>query len=380
MDYVPPTGSLDPNAPYVSKNTAAGTQGSKVPPKAIEHPMRELKALIEGAGLIPSGSDLQQVLKAVKALIGGAAPPKALLHIGTATGSGGAFAVASLYPAVEALEEGMLIELIFPTPNVGATTVTFTGFEPDITRSVCRADGSDLKDNDVLAGAFLVAVRADGRLGLVNFNPARFAASGTLIVRTSQNWVVPAGVFEIKTLQIWGAGGGGGGAGGAADGNGNWSSAGTGGGGGGYKELTAIKVVPGTTIALTVGTGGAPGAQGGGNGGAGGTTSVGTLAAATGGAGGEGRASGFGNTVAFGGNGIGSDGFNVPGLFGSFPYSLAGALFGGAGGSSYLGTAPAGGYGPYPGADASAPGCGGSGASSNAVGGRGADGLIKLTF
>lgn len=82
MKYQPPTGGAA-NDPYVGRNLAAGIQGSRVPPKAVEHHQRELVHLIEYAAAneatrpsldngtalgSPSEGDLQQVRKAIQAI------------------------------------------------------------------------------------------------------------------------------------------------------------------------------------------------------------------------------------------------------------------------------------------------------------------------
>jgi hypothetical protein len=66
MEYNPPYGSSDPDAPYVDRSTPNATQGSKVPAKAVEHPQREIVAVIEAAGLTPDGEDTTQLLQALK--------------------------------------------------------------------------------------------------------------------------------------------------------------------------------------------------------------------------------------------------------------------------------------------------------------------------
>ncbi|MCJ2108020.1 DUF2313 domain-containing protein [Methylobacterium sp. E-041] len=66
--YNPPTGSTDPNAPFVGKNTAAGTQGSKVPAAAVEYTQREIVAAIIAAGLSPTNADLSQLSQAIRGL------------------------------------------------------------------------------------------------------------------------------------------------------------------------------------------------------------------------------------------------------------------------------------------------------------------------
>ena len=64
MKYVPPVGGAV-NDPYVDANPGSGIEGSPVPAAAIEHPMREILAVISAAGLAPSEADLTQLKKAL---------------------------------------------------------------------------------------------------------------------------------------------------------------------------------------------------------------------------------------------------------------------------------------------------------------------------
>jgi hypothetical protein len=67
MRYIQPFGEANPNASYRDRTT--GAPGSRVPAKAIEHPMREIDAAIMGAGLTPNEADLTQLLQAIDARI-----------------------------------------------------------------------------------------------------------------------------------------------------------------------------------------------------------------------------------------------------------------------------------------------------------------------
>lgn len=71
MKYNPPPGG-DLDAPYVDGNRNAGIKGSPVPASAVEFPQRELVHLIQFAGLAPDNADLEQVRKAIEALISAA--------------------------------------------------------------------------------------------------------------------------------------------------------------------------------------------------------------------------------------------------------------------------------------------------------------------
>lgn len=83
MKYNAPYGSADPSAAYVDRNTPGAVSGSRPPAAAIEHPQREIMAVIESAGIAPSGSDLTQLLQAINHLIaaatGGAGDPNYVL-------------------------------------------------------------------------------------------------------------------------------------------------------------------------------------------------------------------------------------------------------------------------------------------------------------
>lgn len=81
MEFATPIGQETQGeaAIYIDGNPAAGIEGSAVPAKAIEPGMRELIHLIRFAGLTPSGTDLEQVRKAIGILIESAAPGLATL-------------------------------------------------------------------------------------------------------------------------------------------------------------------------------------------------------------------------------------------------------------------------------------------------------------
>lgn len=68
MLYVPPIGGAA-NDPYVDGNPATGTEGSAVAAHAIEHPQREILAVITAAGLVPDANDLTQLRQAIAKLI-----------------------------------------------------------------------------------------------------------------------------------------------------------------------------------------------------------------------------------------------------------------------------------------------------------------------
>lgn len=93
MDYYAPlnnpaTEAL-PRPPYVNGNAAAGIKGSYPPAELAEHPMREILAVIEAAGIEPSRDDLTQLLQAIQILIAN--------QTGTVVGGGGGGAGPVVY-------------------------------------------------------------------------------------------------------------------------------------------------------------------------------------------------------------------------------------------------------------------------------------------
>ena len=69
MRYNAPYGSADPNAAYIDRNTPGAQSGSRVPAAAVEHPQREIMAVITAAGISGSSEDLTQLLQAIQQLI-----------------------------------------------------------------------------------------------------------------------------------------------------------------------------------------------------------------------------------------------------------------------------------------------------------------------
>jgi hypothetical protein len=227
---------------------------------------------------------------------------------------------------------------------LGGATGTITRSAAGVTSSVPAKPPTTLADigNEgpvVLdAGATSVALALQGDLAdLVVFqyeNPQWFAGGGVpfgvdpggddlsflgidVITETDAVWPIPDDTTFIE-YEIVGGGGAGGGVAGDAD-----ESAGAGGGGAGAHTVGTLAVVPGNTLALTIGAGGVPGAAGAVNGGAGGDSSIGAITA-PGGAGGTGDASDGASQAAAGGLG------GVAGVGGSYmrPGSPGGAGFG----------------------------------------------------
>jgi hypothetical protein len=204
----------------------------------------------------------------------------------------------------------------------------------------------------------------------------------TLTTNSSTPWTVPPGVTSIQ-VEMWGGGGAGGGAL-----NNNTAYGGGGGGGGAYTTTTLSGLIPGNTIAFSVGTGGTGTAGANGNSGnatsfTGATTAAGgsggvAAATSTGGAGGTGAYSGgagAAGTTTYGGGGGSGAGTNVVGNSASGATGGA-AVAGGGAGATGIGTSG------QNGTAGSIPGGGGAGAFEHGTtaraGGTGGNGQIVI--
>lgn len=162
MQYAPPIGSTDPNAPYIDANPGAGIEGSAVPAAAIEPSMREIVAVITAAGLTPSDTDLTQLLKAIKALGGTKLPAPAADNM-LAGNAAGEWALRT--PAE-------VLSLIKALPLTGGTltgALTATGFNGPLNGNASSAT--------ILATARALNVNLASTLA-VNFNGSAAASLG----------------------------------------------------------------------------------------------------------------------------------------------------------------------------------------------------------
>lgn len=96
MDYIAPLNVPatieNPRPPYHDGNAQTGQEGSYPSGRALEYPIREILAVIEAAGIVPSNNDLTQLLQAINQIIaaaiegidpgggGGGTPPSFLLN------------------------------------------------------------------------------------------------------------------------------------------------------------------------------------------------------------------------------------------------------------------------------------------------------------
>ncbi len=194
--------------------------------------------------------------------------------------------------------------------------------------------------------------------------------SGVQTFQASGTFTVPTGVSQVE-VEVWGAG------------SGSFASlagvASGGGAGGGYARKLVASLIPGQSIPVTVGAGGAGGSTTGASAGSGGASSFGQYVSASGGAVNSLASSsqpGTGATPP--GMGIGGD-VNLTGSAGQAGAGSQGGMGGGSpmGGSQNSGTAGNGGI--FPGGGASGAGTGPSGNTAYSGAG-GAGGLVVVRW
>jgi microcystin-dependent protein len=102
MQYVQPLGEAA-DAAYVNANPVSGIDGSIVPAAAIEHPQREIMAVIAASEIEPSSDDLAQLLAAIQLLISRAATGSVVWYAANSAPAGflkanGALVTRTAYP------------------------------------------------------------------------------------------------------------------------------------------------------------------------------------------------------------------------------------------------------------------------------------------
>ena len=148
MRYQAPFGSSDPNAPYVDRDTPGAVRGSVPPASAIEHPQRELEALISLSDLDPDPADLQQVPKAVRS--------QRLNWVPTVSGTNAV--LITLEPAPDSLTDliGVPLRVKMANAPTGPVTITVNGFGPTTARDMRGYPfiGGEWVADDVLVWVF----------------------------------------------------------------------------------------------------------------------------------------------------------------------------------------------------------------------------------
>jgi hypothetical protein len=159
MQYVPPYGINDPNAPYINGDPSIGRAGSIPPAAAFEYPMRELQNFITDTGQTPSNGDLHQISRGVQ---------NGMVQFGVDTGTKNALVVA-LNPPPLSLVVGMTVRCKkIGVANDGPSTLNI-GLGAN---TIKRANGSDVGAGDLPASTMAAMVWDGANWQLQNFQAA----------------------------------------------------------------------------------------------------------------------------------------------------------------------------------------------------------------
>jgi len=278
---------------------------------------------------------------------------------------------------------------IFVGNNSSSYTYTFTTPSGIIQYGGYTGTSSSIVTNGGVGKQYYLA--SDGNNYFVfEISNSYIIPRNTVVFASSGSWTVPQGVTKILVSGC--AGGGGGGGGGASNSTSGGAGSGGGGGAGQFVIKQAISVTPGSTITITIGSGGSGGSGGapnggsGGNGGNGGNTTLVTgsttlLSLSAGAGGGGGGSAGGAAGLGYPSGSFGPDGAAFAGTGGmgaSSPFGGGGGSGRGAGGGSAgLDGAGGGGYGSGGGGG----GCAyGTTTGTGGAGGAGAPGIIIIEW
>ena len=294
-----------------------------------------------------------------------------VIHSGQDVGTADNIQVNVLTPSITSYTTGSVFSIDVAYANATTTPKLQVGSLGQIT--IVRADGTACQPGDLVPGAYTLLTYTGSNFQINGLSTNTAPASNSQAFTSSGTFTVPAGVYHLKEVTVWGAGGGGGGSSGT-------NSSSSGGGGGGYAKAYAVACVPGQTITVTVGAGGV-GGTGPAYGSDGGTSTFGSTSpvSATGGGGGS-----YNSVNVPGAGGVGSGGqVNVTGTTAGISFAVGSTPGGGLGGAApFGGSTPGlnffsnGDYGNFPGGGAN----GGSCTSGSATGGTGGNGLITIVF
>ena len=198
--YVPPTGSTDPKAPYLGKNVAAGQQGSKVPPGAVEYPQREIENFIVASQQTPTNSDLFQLTRGARS---------GLLNYFRDTGAQNALKITPS-PTYLVLNEGnhFRIKTLFAPSGDSAIQVNALAAVPIRKSGGNALTGGEWAPGDIIDvefdGAFFQLIGSQGASSVVATSdvimnvPAQYSSIRAALLAASLLIVTPTTNIRIK--------------------------------------------------------------------------------------------------------------------------------------------------------------------------------------
>ncbi|NTF87484.1 hypothetical protein G6L46_10145 [Agrobacterium rhizogenes] len=269
MKYQAPYGSLDPDAPYVDRNSAAAVKGSALPAAAIEDPQREIVGALIKSGIVPADDDLLQLAKAMRSQ---------QLNYFIDGGAANAISIA-LDPAPSSWNDliGVPLRIKIAAGNTGPTTLAVAGLTG--TKPVTRVDASAASWFDIIPGQIAEMIYDGTNVQLNSLTPSPGRLLNIKRITASGTYTPTSGTNKIIVRAI----GGGGGGGGAVANGASQSCSGSGGAMGSFAVAQYTSAF--SSVAVTIGAAGSGGTTS--AGGNGGTTSFGALLSCPGGGGGQ---------------------------------------------------------------------------------------------
>ena len=168
MRYVPPWGTTDPQAPYVNGDPTIGRQGSIPPAAMMEHPQREIVALIEKSGFTPSEINLEQLAIGVRSQ---------RLNYAEDTGSANNL-VVTYDPPITQYTRGLTLHVRVRQTNSGVSRINAGAG----TVSIRKMNGADTAEGDLPLGAIATLVFDGTAFQLSNFGGGLGGEGDTFVV------------------------------------------------------------------------------------------------------------------------------------------------------------------------------------------------------
>jgi hypothetical protein len=166
--YVPPWGISDPDAPYVNGDPTIGRQGSIPPAAALEHPMRELVAVIAKSGITPSELDLSQLLQGVRSQ---------RLNFAEDTGTTNNLAVA-FDPPLTGYNRGLVLRVRVRNTNTGPCRINAGAG----TMPIRKMNGADVGEGELPVGCLATLVFDGTAFQLSNFGGGGGSGAGDVFM------------------------------------------------------------------------------------------------------------------------------------------------------------------------------------------------------
>ena len=179
MQYNPPYGVTDENAPYINGNPTTGQMGSIPPAASIEYPQRELANFFSDAGLVPDNGDLHQLGKSVQS---------SRVVRGVDQGAVNVLSIA-LTPPLAAYLDGMFVWVLVAHDNTGPAVLSINGLAG---KNIVRRGGGILQAGDLIGTYYSLFVYNLPHNNFELYGASYAPASGAPVLGANSNLYVNA--------------------------------------------------------------------------------------------------------------------------------------------------------------------------------------------